>query len=894
MISPQTDTRQADAPSESWRAISHPIGTGQRRLRLIRPGDPITNGHKPNPNEVDCGPFPLAWRDYYRAEFAPIHLPAGKKKPPPAGYTGHNGKRATITQSMEWADCYQNANIGHWFGGEILRDGVWYQEVGIDVDQYEDKHGGDQLKALENVLGAQLPPTWISGARTDGVSGTRWFLAPVGIRFNDRADTDIDILQRHHRYAMVWPSVHPNGETCWWFPPGVAPDDGGRAAWSIAAGLPVLHDLPVLPPVWVAYLASGNDTNDIEMDWNLSVTELEQWAEDEFNSGLEADLCWNIASAVKTWKKRIDEDSSSHDKIRDSYWMTAKLAFEGHTGWKDSKEAVGSYWYDDVLRRNKRSDSEARAEIFGAWISSLRKVKTLVESGAMVPAGCPCAGKGANLWHSEQAPMKAARQFALLHERAETHIRRWRADWYQYNGTCYDLFDEDSFDDLFYNVLEDAMRLKAVVAGGVTTFEPVPWNPNDRKIFFVKKALRPVVRIDTKNDAPCWLDGRNDEVIAFQNSLLRIAGRQQIECTPEYFNTNVLPFDYDPAVGVPVKWLEFLSQLWPDDPESIALLQEWFGYIVSGRNDLEKILALFGLPRTGKGTIAHVLRSLAGAYNCCGPSADSLCERFGLEPLIGKTLAIMDELAASNGKKFVSVIKDISGRGAPTVDRKNKLAWNGNLGVRFMLLANQRENLPDASGAIIDRMVVLETTISFKGKEDEGLREKLEAELPAILNWALDGLDRLNNNDGHFTVPKSTLGLIDEMHAASAPITEFFGDKEVFRFNSRGFVSRATAFHMWSEWCGMNKLSSGSMNSFLAKIRAAYGRQINADKNTKRLIKGKQERVLLGVHLTPQTARELRARQYNMIVETGLEGMEGMEPVKPLRSVKGTGGDDGA
>jgi P4 family phage/plasmid primase-like protien len=866
-ISSQTQTSDRETPCVPLRAICHPIGNGQYRMRLIRPGHPALNGNgAPTAGDRGRGPFPLAWRQLYAADYDPLPLPARQKQTPPSSYTGHNGKRATIAQLAEWESLpkYENGNICDWFGSEIFRDGVWYQLIGIDVDQYHDKHGGDQLKELEKKLGP-LSKTWISGARIDGVSGIRWFLAPLydedgnRIRFHDRADTDIDIIQRHHRYALVWPSLHPDGGTYWWFPPGVVPNESGKAAWSIDAGLPALHDLPVLPREWVAFLTNAGNHEDIEIDWSLSVSELEQWADDEFNPGLVADACWNIVSAVKTWKRKIDTDASSHDKIRDSYWMIGKLASEGHTGWKDARDEIGTYWHTDVLRRGKRGDSEAQAEIFGAWISALRKIKTLVDAGG-VSDECDCfEGDSAKLWHSENVPMGCAKQLALLAERDEKPLRRWRGDFYRYSAGCYEMLEDDDYYQILYDALENAQRW-GKDAGG-----PIPWNPEQSKLRKVTHALQSLheVLLPSGNDAPFWLDPRDDldsgdQVIAFQNTLLRISDRKQIDHTTLYFNSFLLPFDYDPVEGEPTLWLKFLSQIWPDDPESIALLQEWFGYVISGRIDMEKLLVFFGLRRTGKGTIAHVLRCLLGRHNCCGPSADSLGQNFGKEPLIGKTLAIIDEMAITgSGKKFVSVVKDIVGRGAPTIDRKHKTAWNGNLGVRFMLLANQRENLPDASGAIIERSLVLETTISFEAKPDRKLRDKLEEELPAILNWALDGLDRLDKQ-GHFTMPESTRGLIDEMYAASSPITEFFGDEDVFKFKPDGFISRATAFNMWCSWCEKRKLESGSMNLFLAKIRAAYGRRINADINAKRLIDGKQDRALLGVELTQRATRAQR------------------------------------
>jgi len=53
--------------------------------------------------------------------------------------------------------------------------------------------------------------------------------------------------------------------------------------------------------------------------------------------------------------------------------------------------------------------------------------------------------------------------------------------------------------------------------------------------------------------------------------------------TPELFNLVSVPFDYDRNAPKPEAWLAFLASLWTDDPDSIALLQEYMGYVLSAR-----------------------------------------------------------------------------------------------------------------------------------------------------------------------------------------------------------------------------------------------------------------------------------------------------------------------
>jgi len=98
------------------------------------------------------------------------------------------------------------------------------------------------------------------------------------------------------------------------------------------------------------------------------------------------------------------------------------------------------------------------------------------------------------------------------------------------------------------------------------------------------------IHLDEDTDPPAWLGGTQpvaaNEIVSCGNGLLHVGTRKLYAHTPQYFGTVAVPFDYDPAAPVPEKWLNFLSELWPDDQDSADALQEFFGWVLSGRTDL--------------------------------------------------------------------------------------------------------------------------------------------------------------------------------------------------------------------------------------------------------------------------------------------------------------------
>jgi P4 family phage/plasmid primase-like protien len=208
------------------------------------------------------------------------------------------------------------------------------------------------------------------------------------------------------------------------------------------------------------------------------------------------------------------------------------------------------------------------------------------------------------------------------------------------------------------------------------------------------------------------------ELVACANGLLHLPTERLYEHDPRLFNMVAVPFAFDPGAPVPERWLQFLDDLWPGDPDAIAALQQWFGYLVSGDTSLHKILLLVGPLRSGKGTIARVLTALVGRANVTGPTLASLGTNFGLQDLIGKSLAVVADARLGTGASVVvERLLSISGEDTLTVDRKYRNHWTGQLSTRFVIISNELPHFGDASGAIASRFVVLTLNKSWLGQD---------------------------------------------------------------------------------------------------------------------------------------------------------------------------------
>jgi putative DNA primase/helicase len=267
--------------------------------------------------------------------------------------------------------------------------------------------------------------------------------------------------------------------------------------------------------------------------------------------------------------------------------------------------------------------------------------------------------------------------------------------------------------------------------------------------------------------------------------------------------------------------MDFLRQLWPDDKEARLTLQMMFGLMLTPETKYQKIFLIVGPKRSGKGTIARVLRRLLGKNNVAGPTLASLSTHFGLAPLINKSCAIISDARLSTRADAHIVAErllSISGEDSLTIDRKYRKPWDGQIGARFVILTNELPRISDASGALASRFVVVTLNQSFYGREDQELTGKLLLDLPGILNWSLRGSDRLREH-GSFKMPKSSLEAIRTLEDLANPVSAFIRDWCVLGPTETCKVN--VLFDAWVKWCDVEGHRPGSNIVFGRNLRAA-------------------------------------------------------------------------
>lgn len=299
------------------------------------------------------GELPTPYRDAaptYRAGgwVGVLPTPYRTKRLQARGWTGHAGAWPSYADVQAWVDSDSPDEGG---GNIALR--LPPDIIGIDVDAYGDKAGATTLAEATGRWGA-LPDTWTSTARDDGVSGIRLYRVPEGLRWPGQVGPGIETIHTGHRYAMVWPSVHPEGRVYRWYRP-----DG------IASTVPPrVDEIPDLPDAWIVGLSGGELAEQVSFA-DLSSTEVQSWLV-LHSTGSPCRAMHAVAERLHTELKA----GSAHESLRRVMGLV-RLAEQGHAGLAQALGAAHTAFIAESTRPDRTGATRDQAEAEGEWRRSL-------------------------------------------------------------------------------------------------------------------------------------------------------------------------------------------------------------------------------------------------------------------------------------------------------------------------------------------------------------------------------------------------------------------------------------------------------------------------------------------------------------------------------------------
>ena len=423
----------------------------------------------------------------------------------------------------------------------------------------------------------------------------------------------------------------------------------------------------------------------------------------------------------------------------------------------------------------------------------------------------PIGTQGAPMTSAE--PMKVAD--ALLRGVFSTPAGRrglwlFRGDLYQWYGERWERRDEEWLEDLCWKELEDSYY-QEIGADGIPRVRR--FGPNKQKIDNVVRGLTAKVRVP-HSKIPFWIGGGErpnpGSVISFEDKLVDAKSGEIFDRTEEWFDPVTLPVNYEEDAECP-RWMECLDEWGNGDAQWGHLLQRWMGYCLISHRRHAKWLLMYGKVRAGKGTICKILEEMVGGSSYMNSSLDDLAGDFGLDGMeTSKVLCISEvsDLDTREGERATRVLKNIVGQDPITVNVKYKRQMrNIIVNAAPIVQSNEIPRLPNKGRGLSSKMLVLPFDVSFEGREDVYLIDKLRKELAGIAAWAVRGAMELENEKDvtkRFPVPERAADAVQMYHLQNNPFDHFLAER--FVQNKKGFVATELLWEHWRSWVKSNEV----------------------------------------------------------------------------------------
>jgi len=276
-----------------------------------------------------------------------------------------------------------------------------------------------------------------------------------------------------------------------------------------------------------------------------------------------------------------------------------------------------------------------------------------------------------------------------------------------------------------------------------------------------------------------------------------------------------------PPGSRPERWLTFLHEIFDGDADLIAFMQRASGYALTGLTTEHKLLFLYGTGRNGKSAFLNTLTHIWNDYArraAAETILNSAVEKHstGLAGLQGARLVAGSELPV--GKSWdESTIKDLTGGDRMTARFMRGDFFDFDPQLTLMIAGNNQPSFRGVDEAIRARVVLVPFTVTIPPeRRDKALPDKLKAEGPAILRWAIDGaLDWL---DQGLNVPAKVAAASTEYLDDEDTLGQFLIDET--ERDPAGFVTTTDLHERFRFWCDRQGLHAWTLHTLRKELKS--------------------------------------------------------------------------
>lgn len=265
---------------------------------------------------------------------------------------------------------------------------------------------------------------------------------------------------------------------------------------------------------------------------------------------------------------------------------------------------------------------------------------------------------------------------------------------------------------------------------------------------------------------------------------------------------HVLECEFDQFATAP-RFRQFMKEITCDRQELENVLQEFMGYVISGMDCIyDKALLLLGDGENGKSKFIEVLRLIAGEGATASVSTKDLVNEVHRSALHNKILNISEESSVRSFQDVEELKKMIAG-GVTMGKLLYYQPFEFRNRAKFVMLCNRLPNNFDPSHGFFRRLLPVPFDAVFSNltnNRDDKIMEKLQAELPGIFNYAIEGYERLVMQS-RFTSPQESKDIIDDYRVLSDDIAAWMQEEVEISNNVEWKTLKESLYINYQAYC---------------------------------------------------------------------------------------------
>ncbi len=320
--------------------------------------------------------------------------------------------------------------------------------------------------------------------------------------------------------------------------------------------------------------------------------------------------------------------------------------------------------------------------------------------------------------------------------------------------------------------------------------------------------------LPTLKEAAC------EAVIPVQNGYLHL-DRPPVLCPHdrELGLRHVLRCDYDPSAPKPVMFESLLNRVLPESAVR-GRVQEYIGYTLLPDARFQLAQIWLGSGANGKGTLANIVQALHSRAAAAYPNK---LDGFQAAAVLGASLIYCDEAPPQDWCE--QIIKSMIAAESVSIDRKYLPPITTRVMGKWLILANHVPAVRDQSNGFWRRFDIVPFTVEIPADERDPLLAEhiIRDELTGVLNWALEGLQRLLDRGRFDASPPSAMTTAKQAARTETNSVHAWSHDNAVELTVTTDTSKTDVYRNYATWCKDNGMIPVSSPKFWKRLPDSLG-----------------------------------------------------------------------